>query len=87
MVHTRSLVLPPEAGPLSEPGLPSGGCAQHSCTARALDYRLRVGENGSDLEASLALDVHEVAVRGLYKALELVLLLLEGPRRVQKVDI
>jgi hypothetical protein len=35
-----------------------------------------VREHGGDLEAARALDVHEEAVGALYKALELVLLVL-----------
>jgi hypothetical protein len=46
-----------------------------------------VTENSSDLEAALALHVHEERVRALYKALPLVLPLLELFRRVEKVDV
>jgi len=44
-----------------------------------------VAEDRGDVEATRALHVHEVAVRALYKPLELVLLLLQGGVRVKKV--
>lgn len=48
---------------------------------------LRVTEHGSDVEAALALDVHEEGVGGLDETLLLVLELLELRRRVQQVDV
>jgi len=44
-----------------------------------------VREDGGDLEAARALDVHEKRVGGLYETLELVLTSLELGRRVEKI--
>jgi hypothetical protein len=46
-----------------------------------------VGEHGRDVEATLALDVHEEGVRRLNQSLQLVGLLGHGGRWVQKVNI
>ena len=45
-----------------------------------------MGEDGGDVEASRALDVHEVGVWRLYETLELMASGLGGGRGVQKVD-
>jgi len=45
-----------------------------------------VGEHRGDGETPGALDIHEVRVGGLHKALKLVLLLLKLGRRVEEVD-
>ena len=44
-------------------------------------------EHGGDVEATLALDIHEEGVRRLHKTLELVLALLQGSRRVEQIDV
>ena len=70
---------------LSEPCPATGGLAQHGGASDAKDHGLGVGENGGDLVASGALDVHEVGVGVLHQALQLVLALLLVGARVQKV--
>lgn len=54
-----SSLLPPEGASLSQPGLSSGGLAKDGSTGAADDNGLSVGEDGGDVEASGALDVHE----------------------------
>ena len=66
-----------------EPGPPSRGLAQDGAAADAEHDRLRVTEDGGDLVTAGALDVHEVAVRVLHEALQLVLALLVLGARVQ----
>ena len=59
-----------------EPGPSPRGLAKNGAAADAEHHRLRVTEDGRDLVAAGALDVHEVAVRVLHEALQLVLALL-----------
>ena len=70
---------------LSEPCPATGGLAQHGGASDAKDHGLGVGENGGDLVAAGALDVHEVGVGVLHQALELVLALLIAGARVQEI--
>ena len=49
----------------------SSGLTKHDIAATAQHDRLGMAENGRDLEASGALDVHEETIRALDKALEL----------------
>jgi len=85
---TLSLIsLLPERAALGKPRPPARGRAQHRRARRADDDRLRVAEHDGDLEAALALDIHEVAVGRLDEPLELVLAGLEGRRRVEEVDV
>ncbi len=63
----------------------AGGLAEHGGASDAEDDRLGVAEDGGDLVASRALDVHEVRVGVLHQPLELVLPLLLLGARVQKV--
>ena len=58
--------------PLGESGPSSRGLAEHDVAATAEHDRLGVAEDGRDLEAAGALDVHEEAIRALDEALELV---------------
>eukprot|EP00216_Chloropicon_sp_CCMP2111_P005733 CAMPEP_0198238694 /NCGR_PEP_ID=MMETSP1446-20131203/4296_1 /TAXON_ID=1461542 ORGANISM="Unidentified sp, Strain CCMP2111" /NCGR_SAMPLE_ID=MMETSP1446 /ASSEMBLY_ACC=CAM_ASM_001112 /LENGTH=130 /DNA_ID=CAMNT_0043921161 /DNA_START=619 /DNA_END=1009 /DNA_ORIENTATION=- len=58
--------------PLGEPSAASRGLAQHRRAGPADDDGLRVREHGRDVEAPLALDVHEEAVGALHQALQLV---------------
>lgn len=84
----NSLVsLLPERAPLGQPRPTASRGAQHSRARRADDDRLRVAEHDGDLEAALALDVHEERVGGLDQPLELVLAGLEGRWRVEEVDV
>lgn len=86
--ETVSLVpLPSEAASLGKTSLSSSWCAQDGAAVGAGDHGLAVAEHCCDIEASLALDVHEVAVRRLNQSLELVLGLLELLWRVQEIDI
>ena len=61
-----------EATSLGEPSLAAGRGAEHDVARSAKDHGLCVAEDGGDLEASGALDVHEEAIGGLHKSLELV---------------
>lgn len=61
-----------EATSLGEPSLAAGRGAEHDVARSAEDHGLCVAEDGGDLEAPGALDVHEEAVGGLHQALELV---------------
>ena len=71
----------------SQPGAAAGRLAEHRGASAAHDNRLAVAEHGRDVEATLALDVHEEGVRRLNKSLELVLALLELSRLVQEVNV
>ena len=80
LIHLLSV-----AAPLGESGLPSGRLAQVDVAVPAHDDGLGVGEDGRNLEAPRALDVHEEAVRTLDEPLELVGAYFILWRRVQKV--
>ena len=54
--------LPPEAAAFGETSLASSWSAQDGAAVGAGNYCLAVAEDGCDVEASLALNVHEVAV-------------------------
>lgn len=54
--------LPPEAAAFGETSLASSWSAQDGAAVGAGNHCLAVAEDGGDIEASLALDVHEVAV-------------------------
>ena len=86
MRHTL-VALPSERAPLREPRASSRRHAKNGAAAPAHHHRLAVREHRGDLEATLTLDVHEEAVRALYKSLQLVLLLLHVRRRVQQVEV
>lgn len=70
---------------LCELSTSAGRLAQDGRASRAHDDALRVAEDGGDLVAAGAFHVHEVRVRVLYQALELVLPLLLGGQRVQQI--
>ena len=85
---TKALVaLAPEAAPLREAGTSAGGLAQHRRAGTAQHDSLGVREHGGNVEATLALHVHEEGVRRLHKALELVLALLQRRRGVKEIDV
>ncbi len=54
--------LPPEAAAFGETSLASSWSAQDGAAVGAGNHCLAVAEEGCDVEASLALNVHEVAV-------------------------
>lgn len=54
-----SALLPPERASLSQPGLSSGGLAKDGSARATDDDGLGVGEDGGDVEAPWALDIHE----------------------------
>ena len=62
-------LLPPEGAALSQAGLASGRLAEDSGAGAADDDGLSVGEDGGDVEAAGALDVHEEGVGCRYEAL------------------
>ena len=77
------MLLPPEAAALREPGSAPSGLTEDSGATGAHHHSLGVTEDGGDLVTAGALDVHEVAVRVLHEALQLVLALLVLGARVQ----
>jgi len=81
------IALPPEGAALGQASLATGGLAQHGRAAAAEDNSLRVAEYGGDVEATLALHVHEERVGRLNKPLQLVLPQLEGRGRVEHVIV
>merc|ERR1719388_46545 len=83
----RLLDLLPEAAPLSKACNTSGRLAEHRVAASAQNDRLRVRIDCRDLEAPRALHVHEIAVRPLDQALELVHPLLRRRFRVKEINI
>merc|ERR1719420_2746978 len=71
--ETPALVaLPAEGAALGEARAPARRLAQDGGAGPADDDRLRVREDGRDVEAPLALDVHEERVGRLHQPLELV---------------
>lgn len=84
--HLDLIDLATEAASLRQSGLSSGGLAEHNIAGSAEDDGLGVGEDGGDVKAAGALDVHEEAVGRLDKALELVHLLLIGGVHVEEID-
>jgi len=81
------IALAAERAPLRKASPATGRLAEYSRARAAQHHGLRVGEHGGDVEAALALNVHEERVRGLHETLELVLRLLELSRRVQEVNV
>lgn len=74
-----------ERASLREPGLSTRGLAQDRRTTGANYDALGMAEHGRDFVASGALDVHEVRVRMGHQALQLMLALLLGRKRVQEI--
>ena len=74
-----------ERAAFCKPSLSSGGLPQDCEAANAEDDGLSVAEDSRDLVASGALDIHEVEVGVLHKALQLVLALLVLGSRVKEV--
>ena len=60
--HLCLIPLPSEAASLGQTSLASSWCAKNGAAVGAGDNGLAVAENCCDVEASLALNVHEVAV-------------------------
>lgn len=58
----RLISLPSETAALGEAGLASGWCAEDCAAVGAGHDCLAMTEDGGDVEATLALDIHEVAV-------------------------
>lgn len=81
----RQNLLSSERAALSQLSLTTGWGAQDSGTVVTGDGGLGVREDGGDVQASLALDVHEVGSWGLDQGLQFVLLGLGGWVRVQQV--
>jgi len=86
LIDFKHLLLATEGAALSELSLSTGGGAEDGAAGTAENYGLGVREDGSDVEATGALDVHEVRVRGLHQTLELVGLGGLLSRRVKEVD-
>jgi len=76
--ETARLCLAAEGAALGQSSLTAGWLAKDGRAGSALDDGLGVGEDGGDVEASWALDVHEVGVWALHQSLLLVELLLES---------
>merc|ERR1719446_1537583 len=86
-VIIRLFDLLPEAAPLRQARDTSSRLAEHRVAASAQNDRLCVRVDRGDLEAPWALHIHEIAVRALDQALELVHALLRSRFRVEEVDI
>jgi len=86
-VTRASVGLAAEGGALLQAHLAPSWSSQDGRARAAGDHRLAVGEDGGDVEAALALDVHEVAVGALNKALKLMLLRLQCSWRGPQVEI
>ena len=74
-----------ERAALGEPGAAAGRLGEDGGAAGAEHDRLRVAEDGGDLEAAGALHVHEVRVGRLHQPLELVLPPLGDLRGAQQI--
>ena len=82
-----SVALAPEGAALRQASLAPRRLAERRRARRARHDRLGVREHGRDLEAALALDIHEVGVGRLDQAFELVPPGFEGGGRVEEVDV
>lgn len=80
-----SCLLASERASLSQASLTTGGLAQDSGAGSAGDNGLSMGEDGRDVEASRALDVHEERSGRSDELLELVLFELSLRRRVKQI--
>jgi len=85
-LNKRLSLLAAEGAALSQAGDTSGGLGKNVGAAGAHDDGLGVREDGGDLDASRALDVHEVGVGRLYESLQLVGLLLKSVGRVHSIQ-
>ena len=65
-----SALLLPERASLSQPGLSSGGLAKDGSARAANDDGLGVREDGGDIKAPWALNVHEEGPWGRHKCLK-----------------
>jgi len=63
-------LLFPKRASLSQPGLSPGGLAKNSSARTADDDGLGVREDGSDIEAPWALNIHEEGPWGRHKHLK-----------------
>lgn len=72
---------------LSEADFATSGLTDDGLTVWAGDNCLRVAEDGGDGEATGALDIHEVGIRGRHQPLQLVLPLLQLWWWVQQVNV
>lgn len=79
-------LLSAERAALGETGLATGGLAEDSRAAGAHNDGLGVGEDGGDVEAAGALDIHKEGAGSGHKLLELVLAGLSLRSGVEKVD-
>lgn len=71
---------------INKASLSTGRVAKNGIAAGTGHDGLRVAKDGGNVEAALALDVHEEGVGALDEALLLVLALFGGGRRVEEVD-
>lgn len=58
----RLISLPSETASLSKTGLASSWCAENGAAVGTGHDSLAMTEDGGDVETSLALDIHEVAI-------------------------
>merc|ERR1712048_296236 len=79
-------LLSAERAALGEAGLTTGGLAEDRRAAGAHNDGLGVREDGGDVEAAGALDVHEEGTGSRHKLLKLVLAGLSLRSGVEKVD-
>jgi len=80
-----TFLLPPERASLGQTSLSTSWLTEHRGARSADNDRLCVRENGCNVEASRALDVHEEGSGGRYKSLELVLACLSGGRGIEEI--
>lgn len=83
-IQTLTL-LATERAVLRQTNLAASWLAKNGAAGRADDDSLSMREDGGDVNAARALDVHEEAVGGLHEPLELVLPLLDGGVGMQQV--
>ena len=82
-----SVTLSPPRAADGQLATASSGSAKHGAAELALHGSLGVRENGRNLVALFADNVHEERVRGLYESLKFVHTLLLGRIGVQKVHL
>jgi len=83
---TNLVILPPETAARSQFSFTTSWCGHDGGAAWADNDVLGVAEDGSDLVAAAAFDVHETRVGALYEPLLFMFLLFSGLGGVAEVD-
>merc|ERR1712194_465091 len=84
--HRNSIHLFSETASLCEPRFSARWLTEHNVALTAQHHRLCVTENGRNLEAAGAFNIHEERIRRLHQALQLVRVPMHLGSGVKKID-